>query len=203
MNASRQIKEALIAGLVDTDGYISNKYGNISVCTTSQIMATQLQELVRSIGGICKVTSRLPFFRDKNGDRKAGRRAFNVWIYLEDPSNLVTLNRKRIRLALCKSTKKRLHFVSITPSRITETQCITVSHPDGLYITDDYIVTHNSLISLEIQYTLLTGEPLWGSIVPNTIVKKTVHILAEHASAILMQLYQRTGLARVGKANLR
>ena len=63
--------------------------------------------------------------------------------------------------------------------------------------------TGKSLISLEIQHSLLTGEPLWGSIVPNTVINKSVHLLAEHASPILMQLYQRTGLSKTGKANLR
>lgn len=59
-----------------------------------------------------------------------------------------------------------------------------------------------SLLSLEIQHSLLTGAPLWGSILPNIVVDKTVHILAEHASQVLMGLYQRTGLSKTGRLRI-
>jgi replicative DNA helicase len=39
---------------------------------------------------------------------------------------------------------------SVEPSRTTETQCIRVSNPDHLYITDDYVVTHNSSYALRV-----------------------------------------------------
>jgi replicative DNA helicase len=40
--------------------------------------------------------------------------------------------------------------VSIEPVRMAEAQCISVTHPSGLYITDDYIVTHNTAFALSI-----------------------------------------------------
>jgi len=33
---------------------------------------------------------------------------------------------------------------------VTDTRCISVTHPSGLYITDDYIVTHNTSFALNI-----------------------------------------------------
>ncbi|MDR2165226.1 MAG: hypothetical protein LBO79_06290 [Zoogloeaceae bacterium] len=36
------------------------------------------------------------------------------------------------------------YIVAIVPDGYEEAQCIRVAHPSGLYITDDYIVTHNS-----------------------------------------------------------
>lgn len=62
--------------------------------------------------------------------------------------------------------------------------------------------TGKSLVALEIQHSLLTGEPLWGSIVPSTTVDKTVHVLAEHASPVLMGLYQRTELSSTGRLRI-
>lgn len=56
-----------------------------------------------------------------------------------------------------------------------------------------------SLIALEIQQCLLTGEPLWGILEPTRTVNKTVHFLAEHASGLLMGLYARTGLGHRGE----
>ena len=55
--------------------------------------------------------------------------------------------------------------------------------------------TGKSAVALEIQHSLITGEPLWGSLVPNIRVEKTIHFLAEHSSSILMGLYQRMQLS--------
>ena len=59
-----------------------------------------------------------------------------------------------------------------------------------------------SLCSLEVQHSLVTGEPLWGAIKPTQLLPKTVHVLAEHASAVLMGLYQRTGLSNTGRMRI-
>lgn len=62
--------------------------------------------------------------------------------------------------------------------------------------------TGKSLVALEIQHSLITGEPLWGHCSPNATVNKTVHFLAEHASPVLMGLYQRTGMTKTGKLRI-
>lgn len=58
--------------------------------------------------------------------------------------------------------------------------------------------TGKSLISLEIESSLLTGEPLWGDILPTVRVNRTVHFLGEHSSEVLQGLYHRTGLPHSG-----
>lgn len=40
--------------------------------------------------------------------------------------------------------------MSVEPTRIAETQCISVTHPNRLYITDDYVVTHNTSFAINI-----------------------------------------------------
>jgi DNA-binding transcriptional MerR regulator len=42
------------------------------------------------------------------------------------------------------SAKCSRYIVGIFPDGEEEAQCIRVAHPSGLYVTDDYIVTHNS-----------------------------------------------------------
>ena len=44
----------------------------------------------------------------------------------------------------------RPFLTSIVRSRVTETQCISVSHSSQLYITNDYVVTHNTSLALNM-----------------------------------------------------
>ena len=48
------------------------------------------------------------------------------------------------------SRQRRLNLAAITPTRVTETQCIAVSHPSQLYVTDDYVVTHKTAFAMNI-----------------------------------------------------
>jgi len=51
--------------------------------------------------------------------------------------------------------------------------------------------TGKSLSALEIQYSLLSGTPLWQEIKPPKQLKKTVHFYAEHTAPTLMGLWRR------------
>ena len=51
------------------------------------------------------------------------------------------LSEKRNRLPQKYERTSRPVITSITPSRIVPTQCISVSHPSKLYVTDEYVVT--------------------------------------------------------------
>jgi replicative DNA helicase len=53
-----------------------------------------------------------------------------------------------------KERQRRLSFVSIEPSRVTETRCISVTHPSQLYVTEDFIVTHNTAVGLNIAHSV-------------------------------------------------
>jgi replicative DNA helicase len=54
-------------------------------------------------------------------------------------------------LAVCeRPTTSRVAIASIVPTRMTTTQCIAVSHPSHLYITDDFIVTHNTAFAMNL-----------------------------------------------------
>ena len=44
----------------------------------------------------------------------------------------------------------RLTIASVKPDGVESTACIVTSHPDGLYVTDDFIVTHNSTLAINI-----------------------------------------------------
>lgn len=48
------------------------------------------------------------------------------------------------------SSKKYRYITEISKSRLCECACIKISNPRGLYLTNDFIVTHNTILSLHI-----------------------------------------------------
>lgn len=142
-------KEQLIAGLVDTDGYV-NKQGALSISTTSKQLALDIQEVVRSIGGHSSITSRTPSYAYL-GEKKFGALAYNVSIRYSAPRNLSRLSRKIERLPEnYQYADLNLRVTSVEQDGVEQTQCILVDHSDHLYITDNYVVTHNTTFAHDV-----------------------------------------------------
>lgn len=138
----------LIRGLLDTDGTIS-KGGTIEFSSSSPDLAKGFQYLIRSIGDIASIKTRIPKFSYK-GVVKEGLTAYRVFVRSKAPEELFLLERKleRARRPNQYSEALRLGIKSIEPIGYEETQCIMIRHPDHLYVTDDFIVTHNTVCSL-------------------------------------------------------
>lgn len=152
-NASLKQKEDLIAGLVDTDGYI-DRNGSISISTSSKQMSKDIQEMIWSMGGIAKITSKIPIYTH-NGEKKKGRRNYNVSIRYPEPRNLSKLSRKRNIIPenyQYKDLKLRIEKIEFIGQE--EAQCIMIDHPDHLYITDNYVVTHNTYTAKKLAEVL-------------------------------------------------
>jgi replicative DNA helicase len=150
LEANRQVRLDLLRGLLDTDGWVE-RWGSVRLSTASQQLAADVAELVRSLGGWCSISPKQPHFRGGDGEaRKPGKMAYVCHIHHPEPRSLFLLSEKVARLPYHWQRQKRLTFVDIQPSREVECQCIAVSHPDCLYITDDDVVTHNTAFSLNV-----------------------------------------------------
>ena len=149
----------LLSGLIDTDGHVG-KNGDVSYTTVSKTMADDVCEMIRSIGGIAKITSRIPSYTYK-GERKNGQRAYTVKIRYKNPRALVRLPRKLARMneKYQYADTLRLEIKTIELIGNKEAQCISIDDHEHLYITDDYIVTHNTTILQAISYALY-GTPI-------------------------------------------
>src|SRR5690606_41623401 len=42
----------------------------------------------------------------------------------------------------------KLRVKSIEPSRVADSACIAVDHPEKLYVVQDFIVTHNTFVAI-------------------------------------------------------
>src|SRR5712691_8986097 len=148
LNASRGARLELLSGLMDTDGWVE-KWGSARFCSTSQRLAQDVAALVRSLGGWCSVRSRRATYTYR-GATKRGREAFVCNIHHPEPKSIVQLAQKRDRARDAPRRHRRPVFMSIEPVRVADAQCISVTHPSGLYITDDFVVTHNTAFALNI-----------------------------------------------------
>ena len=149
LDASLADRLELIRGLIDTDGYVS-KDGVVQYNTSSKRLSDDFTELMRSVGGVCKISSKIPTY-DYKGENLEGARHYTHQLYHSDLTSLITLPRKKERLKNRKFERvNRLTLQSVEPTRTTKTRCISVSHSSHLYITDDHVVTHNTILAENI-----------------------------------------------------
>lgn len=156
LNAPRQIRFRLFAGLLDSDGWVE-KFGAIRFCTCSRQLAKDTVSLVRSLGGTACFSAKEPAYTF--GKKKyAGQVAYVCNLQIPDAESLSLLDEKQ-KLIRKRQGIRRLNVISIVPEKITETQCIAVSHPSQLYITDDYTVTHNTALAMNmVQHAALINK---------------------------------------------
>lgn len=149
LTASRSVRLELLRGLLDTEGR-AERGGSVRFGSTSERLARQVAELVRSVGGWCSIRPRATASRDGRGDTRAGVRAWVCTIRHPEPKTLFALSSKRARALVTPRRQWRPVFLSIGPTGARPTQCIAVSHPLRTYVTDDYVVTHNTAFALNI-----------------------------------------------------
>ena len=131
---------ALLQGLLDTDGTVDKRNSWVVYCTTSPQLAEDVVFLVRSLGGRCRSTSSTPHFRS-NGERRNGRLAYRVHIKM--PVCPFRLNRKSQLWRVARKTLNRIMY-QIQDIGVQETTCIKIADPIGLFVTKDFILTHNT-----------------------------------------------------------
>ena len=159
LEAPRAARLDLLRGLLDTDGWVE-RWGSVRFSTSSRQLAQDLAELVRSLGGWCSISEKQPHFRNLAGMRVAGLPAYVCHVSHPQPRSLFLLSDKLARLPETWQRRKRLTIQAIEPSRDADCQCISVSHPDRLYITDGDIVTHNTAFAVNIAEHVALNEGL-------------------------------------------
>ena len=114
--------------------------------------------LVNSLGGIVHVNQKTPFYKDKNGNKIKCDVAYTLKINL--PNNIKPFKLKR-KLDLVKPKTKyqpKRFIVNVEYVGDKEAKCITIDSESQLYLTDSFIVTHNSYIAMKKAVDLLWDE---------------------------------------------
>jgi replicative DNA helicase len=151
--ANRQARIQILQGILDTDGWA--KGPAIGFSSASETLADDVVYLARSLGAWASKTLKQPHYTYK-GQRLKGRTAYCVSISHPKATEFFSLRKADEMTSPVRL--KNVAFASIEPIREAQAQCITVSHPQRLYITDDFVVTHNSVFAQSVSLHIALGR---------------------------------------------
>lgn len=138
----------LMQGLIDADGYVDDR-GHMSYTTISKQLAEDVAFIVRSLGGVATITSDIGSYKTANGEKRECNEAFTVFFRTKMDPDLCGLTRKKSRAKYefnGGQSEYGRRIVDIEYLGKKEGRCISVSEPNGLYVVNDFIVTHNSYL---------------------------------------------------------
>lgn len=146
LTASVAQRQALLQGLMDTDGTVTTA-GECSFQNTAVRLASGVRELLHSLGhkaSLCEYTDT----RGRHATRKTDYRVnFKM-------AEAFRMPRKAQRAFTSQDKRRRSLTVGRTEMR-GSVQCITVDRPDGLFLAGrGYVVTHNSEQDVKANSTL-------------------------------------------------
>lgn len=135
---------ALLQGLLDTDGW-PDRCGVAKFSTTNLHLAEAVKHITWSLGGVVHHSKRYtkrPHFKNELQE--------NI-LTVRLPAGVPPFRLKR-KLKKWISNPFRIRnvrrIVSVTKTRRAKAQCIKVTAKNGLYTTDDFVITHNTAKSV-------------------------------------------------------
>ncbi|MEU4509017.1 replicative DNA helicase [Nonomuraea wenchangensis] len=143
LRASERQRRALLAGLLDSDGYV-NTGGQIQLAVTNQRLAADVHELILSLG--YKATMRARQVR--------GRSAGSSTAYMIDftaSDQLFRLPRKAVRqTGEARPSTRFRYIVDVRGIASRPVRCVQVDNDDHMYLAGrGCIPTHNSTLGLD------------------------------------------------------
>lgn len=146
--ASVEQRLELLAGLIDSDGYVYKRNGRVTISNANRTLIEDIAEVVRSLGWTATIASFEPCTSSSGieGKQTVYQLSFNP--DMEIPCALPRKRGGRITPA-----KHRRAIVSIEPCEPEHGKCITVE--GGVYLVGEHFTpTHNSM-------TLSESLPSW------------------------------------------
>jgi hypothetical protein len=145
--SSKDQRYELLRGIMDADGTNPKGKRTPYLSTSSYKLRDDVVELVRSLGGVTSVREKMVGEHFKDSYQISMRLAYT-------PFNLTR------KIETWHPGRKQDHrFIeSVTFVGEQECQCISVDAEDHLYVTDDYIVTHNTWVINQVMRQLADEE---------------------------------------------
>jgi replicative DNA helicase len=142
LRASRSQRLELLAGLLDTDGYVA-KSGVVQFSVTNRQLAEDARELIHSLGFRSSMTTkRVP------GRSEATSTAYTITFTPSEP--VFRLRRKLTRQQFDHAPRHRT-VVDVRKIPSVPVRCVEVDNDEHLYLAGrSFIPTHNSTIGLDL-----------------------------------------------------
>lgn len=155
--SSSEKRLAVLQGLMDSDGFSHRDKNAAEFVSTSKQLADDVAFCVRSLGGTVTMSEKEPYYRDENWEKVSCKKAWRLYIRLPNPDDLFRMERKKHGIFGKNLVSKKV--VDVTIGGVIRGHCITVSNPNGLYITNDFTVTHNSWLGAEWLLSMCLSYP--------------------------------------------
>lgn len=155
LTASVEQRTELLRGLCDSDGYVTDPGGAcIEYSTTSPELARGVRELVLSLGGRATSTQKVGAY-SIDGDRTECR-PYSRMVLSFPPGFVPVSSKKHLEKWRGRTKKFDRAIVDVVEESVEECVCISVETEDGLYLTEDYVPTHNT--AMAVNAILAAGE---------------------------------------------
>lgn len=163
LEGSTRQRLELLRGLEENEllYFTRNAENNKYLYIDSEHIANKIRLLIHSLGGICNIATNNPFKED----------------YIET-SCCIMYNfpiSKKLRITQIMKLSTEL-----------EMQCISIEHHDKLYVTQDYVVTHNTLIGY---HSSVRMKQKFGILVKPTFLDKWVEDVYKYSNLSEDQIF--------------
>lgn len=166
----------LLQGLMDTDGTVSKNGFDITYSSSSKRLADDVAFLARSLGCIATVTVKPTPCLPNYIVRINQSNEFDVFTLLRKQK----LVKPKTRYRLCK------YITGIEYIGDKEQQCISIDDSEHLYITDDFIVTHNTYVITQVlKYFVMMIQKEIAVTAPTNKAVKVLKMTADFMHALI------------------
>ncbi len=155
--ASYDFRINLLAGLIDSDGFVS-KANQITYCTKSKQLALDVKDLVFSLGGYSNIRN----ITKSCGNFKGNY--YDLQISFKYPKLIpiqVPMKKNRLKERKVDPAHIAVKAIKTHPQIVYG---IEVDSPSKLYITDNWMITHNSSLNLKFSSRFKVFKP-WKHII--------------------------------------
>ncbi|MGX1272583.1 helicase-related protein [Streptomyces phaeoluteigriseus] len=161
-NTAVKNRLALLQGLLDTGGTVRADGMSVSLRPASERLAHDVAWIVRSLGGRASV--------------RPEPDAFDVSVSLpaQYPPFRLAHQANRVRRHPQDGTFRRgiraVEYVGRKP-----VQCISVAHPSRAYVTDNFTVTHNTMVALRAMLAVVDAGGQAAMLAPTEVLAQQHH----------------------------